>query len=49
MPETVELSVSIGVGGCLWTYYLSVVHIGVVVCSLRKSAPSLDYAADSTA
>ena len=41
MPKSVDLSVSIGVGGCLWLWSLSVVHSGTVVFTLWRSTPSL--------
>ena len=47
MPKTVELSVSIGVGGCWWPSSSSVAHIGIVVCPLWKSNPISDSAADA--
>ena len=47
MPKTVELSVSIGVGGCWWPSSSSVAHIGIVVCPLWKSNPISDSEADA--
>ena len=48
MLKAVELSVSIGVGGCLWTISLSVLDSGIVVFPPCKRAPSQASAADAT-
>ena len=48
MTKTVDLSVYIGVGGCWWTSYSSVVFRGVVVFPLWNIAPNLASADDAT-
>ena len=48
MPNAVEFSVSIDVGGCLCPISSSVLRSGIVVCTLWKSAPNKASAYDAT-
>jgi hypothetical protein len=48
MPNTVELSVRRGVGGCVWPNSVSVTLSGAPLWALRKHAPTSDSAAEAT-
>ena len=47
MPSATELSVFIGVGGCVKPILWSVIRRGTAVCPLRNSPPTSTSAADA--
>ena len=47
MPNSVELSVFIGVGGCWWQIYATVVCSDIVICPLWTSDTGLISAYDA--
>ena len=47
IPKAVDLSVSVGIGECWWTIFLSVVYSGIMVFPIWKSTPSLASTTDA--